>query len=100
MKRPLFCLVENGSKNIMLVLPYEAHMIQATILRSGFCNYFKLDRVDDDALNSWAKRNLAALSDIVWFAYDQKRYKERRVGTNLVRQVEIDLPAYRGWAFV
>lgn len=100
MKRPLFCLVENGSKNIVLVLPYEAHMIKATILKSGFCNYFKLDHVDDAAFNSWAQRNLVPLSEIVWFAYDQKRYKEQHVGTNLVRQIEIDLTTYRGWAFL
>ena len=33
------------------------------------------------------------------FAYDNKRYRERMVATNLVREMEIDLDKYSGWAF-
>ena len=32
-------------------------------------------------------------------AYDLKRYRERMVATNLVRQLEIDIDKYAGWAF-
>ena len=80
-------------------LPFEAHTIQAIVTRKGFLNRFKLQSVDDTALKTWAQRNIVPLSQIVWFAYDQGRFTERMVATNLVRQLEIDIEKFAGWAF-
>jgi hypothetical protein len=82
-----------------LALPFEAHTIQVVVTRRGFLNYFKLRDVDAKTLRSWAQRNIVPLSQISWFAYDQGRYSERMVATNLVRQLEIDIDKYSGWAF-
>ena len=81
-------------------LPFEAHTIQAIVTRKGFLNRFKLQSVDDVALKTWARRNIVPLSQIAWFAYDQGRFTERMVATNLVRQLEIDVEKFSGWAFV
>ncbi len=75
-------------------------MIQATITRKGFLNHFKLRHVDDIELKTWVQRNITPLSQIVWVAYEQGRFKERMVGTNIVRQLEIDIDKFAGWAFV
>ncbi len=83
-----------------MALPFEAHTIQVIVTKRGFLNYFKLRDIDEDALKTWARRNIAPLSQIAWFAYDQGHYRERTVATNLVRQVEIDISKYAGWAFV
>ena len=85
MSRPNFFLIENNSKGIILALPFEAHTIQTD--------------VDPGTLREWGARNIGALSQIAWFAYDQARYRERMVATNLVREIEIDLDKYSGWAF-
>ncbi len=37
---------------------------------------------------------------MAWLAYEQGRFTERMVGTNLVRQLEIDIQKFLGWAFV
>lgn len=100
MTKPNFFVFENNSKGVILALPFEAHTIQVIITRSGFLNYFKLQKVSDLELKTWARRNIVPLSQIAWFAYDQKRFVERMVATNLVRQLEIDIDKYSGWAFV
>lgn len=82
-----------------MALPFEAHTIQAIVTKKGFLNRFKLDAVDDQALKTWAQRNILPLSQITWFAYDQGRFTERMVATNLVRQLEIDIEKFSGWAF-
>ena len=99
MSRPNFFLFENNSKGIILALPFEAHTIQAVVTKKGYLNYFKVGDVEAINFKEWAARNIAALSQIAWFAYDQGRYRERMVATNLVREVEIDLDKYSGWAF-
>ena len=99
MSRPNFFLFENNSKGIILALPFEAHTIQAVVTKRGYLNHFKVGDVEPVTLKEWAARNIAALSQIAWFAYDQGRYRERMVATNLVREVEIDLTKYAGWAF-
>ncbi len=99
MSRPNFFLIENNSKGIILALPFEAHTIQANITKKGYLNYYNVPDVDPVTLREWGARNIAALSQIAWFAYDQGRYRERMVATNLVREVEIDLMKYSGWAF-
>ena len=83
-----------------MALPFEAHTIQVIVTRKGFLNYFKLREVEPEEMKAWARRNIASLSQIAWFAYDQGRYRERTVATNLVRQVDIDIDKYVGWAFV
>ena len=83
-----------------MALPFEAHTIQVVVTQKGFLNYFKLRNVDPDALKIWTRRNIGPLSQIAWFAYDQGRYRERSVATNLVREVEIDIDKFAGWAFV
>ena len=83
-----------------MALPFEAHTIQVIVTRRGFLNYFKLPDVDATSFKTWAKRNIDPLSQIAWFAYDQGRYQERTVATNLVRQLEIDIDKFAGWAFV
>ena len=100
MSRPSFFVFESNSKGVILALPFEAHTIQVIVTRKGFLNYFKLREIDPEALKTWAKRNIGPLSQIAWFAYDQGRYQERTVATNLVRQLEIDIDKYAGWAFV
>ncbi len=85
---------------MILALPFEAHTIQVIVARQGYLNYFKLADVEPAVMKTWAQRNLAPLSQIAWFAYDQGRFHERMVGTNLVRQVEIDISKYAGWAFL
>lgn len=100
MSRPTFFVFENNSKGVVLALPFEAHTIQVIITRKGFLNYFKLQDVDMASLRAFVQRNIVPLSQIAWFAYDQGRFKERMVATNLVRQLEIDLDKYAGWAFV
>ncbi len=97
--RPNFFVFENNSKGVILALPWEAHTIQVVITRKGFLNYFKVADVDAKTFRDWAKRNIGPLSQIAWFAYDQGRYRERMVATNLVRQLEIDIDKYAGWAF-
>jgi hypothetical protein len=97
--RPDFFLIETNSKNVTLVLPFEAHTIEVVITRSGFLKRFKLQSIGTADFESWARRNVAPLSRIAWFAYDQRRYSERMVATNLVRRLEIDLDKYVGWAF-
>jgi hypothetical protein len=99
-KRPEFFVFENNSKGVVLALPFEAHTIQAIITKKGFLNCFKLTSVDDASLNTWARRNISSLSQIAWFAYDQGKFTERMVGTNLVRQLEIHLDKFSGWSFV
>lgn len=99
MSKPNFFLVENNSKGVILVLPFEAHTIQANVTKKGYLNYFKVQDVDPVTLREWAGRNIRALSQIAWYAYDLGRYRERMVATNLVREVEIDLDKYSGWAF-
>lgn len=83
-----------------MALPFEAHTIQVIVTRKGFLNYFKLGDVDPETLKTWAKRNIGPLSQIAWFVYDQGKYRERTVATNLVRQLEIDIDKFAGWAFV
>ena len=83
-----------------MALPFEAHTIQAIVTQKGFLNYFKLRDVEPDALKIWARRNIRPLSQIAWFAYDQGSYRERSVATNLVRELEIDIDKFAGWAFV
>ena len=100
MNRPDFFVFENNSKGVVLALPFEAHTIQVVVTQKGFLNYFKLRNVDPDALKIWTRRNIGPLSQIAWFAYDQGRYRERSVATNLVREVEIDIDKFAGWAFV
>jgi hypothetical protein len=85
---------------VVLALPFEAHTIQVIVTRKGFLNYFKLRDVEPDSLKTWTKRNIGPLSQIAWFAYDQGRYRERLVATNLVRELEIDIDKFAGWAFV
>ena len=97
--RPNFFVCENNSKGVILALPFEAHTIQVIITRRGFLNYFKVANVEEKTLRAWAQRNILPLSQIAWFAYDQGRYRERMVATNLVRQLEIDIDKYAGWAF-
>ena len=99
MSRPNFFVFENNSKGVILALPFEAHTIQVVITRRGFLNYFKVPDVDGYIFRAWAQRNILPLSQIAWFAYDQGRYRERMVATNLVRQLEIDIDKYAGWAF-
>lgn len=82
-----------------MLLPFEAHTIQVVVTRKGYLNYFKLADVDSQTLRSWAQRNIVPLSQIAWFAYDQGRFSERMVATNLVRQIEVDIDRYTGWAF-
>lgn len=82
-----------------MALPFEAHTIQANFTKKGYLNYFKVADVDPVTLREWARRNIGALSQMAWFAYDQGRYRERMVATNLVREIEIDLDKYSGWAF-
>ena len=84
---------------MILVLPFEAHTIQVVVTRKGYLNYFKLARVDDGTLRSWAQRNVVPLSQMAWFAYDRGRFSERKVATNLVREVQLDIDKYVGWAF-
>ena len=84
---------------MVLALPFEAHTIQVIVDRKGYLNYFKLADVDPEVMKTWARRNLGPLSQIAWFAYDQGRFHERMVGTSLVRQIEIDISRYAGWAF-
>ena len=84
---------------MVLALPWEAHTIQVIVTRRGFLNYFKLGEIDGETFKAWAQRNIAPLSQIAWFAYDQGRYRERMVATNLVRQLEIDIDKYVGWVF-
>ena len=84
---------------MILALPWEAHTIQVIVTRKGFLNYFKLAQVDAETFKRWAQRNIVPLSQIAWFAYDQGRYRERMVATNLVRQLEIDIDKYVGWVF-
>ena len=55
--------------------------------------------IDPVTLREWGARNIGALSQIAWFAYDQGRYRERMVATNLVRELAIDIDKYAGWAF-
>ncbi len=81
------------------MLPFEAHTIQVIVTKKGFLNYFKLPNVAPVAFESWAKRNIVPLSQIAWFAYDHGQYRERMVATNLVRQIELDIDRYTGWAF-
>ena len=81
------------------MLPWEAHTIQVVVTRKGFLNYFKLADVEPEALKRWAQRNIVPLSQIAWFAYDQGRYRERMVATNLVRELDIDIDKFVGWAF-
>ena len=100
MSRPNFFVFENNSKGVVLALPFEAHTIQVIITQKGFLNYFKLHDVEPEDLKVWAKRNIGSLSQIAWFAYDRGRYRERTVATNLVRQLEIDIDKFVGWAFV
>lgn len=100
MNRPTFFVFENNSKGVVLALPFEAHTIQAVVTKRGFLNRFKLPAVDDATLKTWAQRNIVPLSQIAWFAYDQGRFSERMVATNLVRQLEIDIEKFSGWAFV
>ncbi len=100
MSRPNFFVFENNSKGVILALPFEAHTIQVIVTRNGFLNYFKLPDIEPESLRSWARRNIGPLSQIAWFAYDQGRYQERTVATNLVRQLEIDIDKFVGWAFV
>ena len=100
MNRPNFFVFENNSKGIVLALPFEAHTIQVIVTRTGYLNYFKVDDVDANTFRSWAQRNVVPLSQIAWLAYDLKRYRERMVATNLVRQLEIDIDKYAGWAFI
>ena len=83
-----------------MALPFEAHTIQVVVTRKGFLNYFKLRDVEPDALKIWTRRNIQPLSQIAWFAYDQGKYRERSVATNLVRELEIDIDKFAGWAFV
>ena len=97
--RPDFFVFENNSKGMILALPFEAHTIQVVVTRKGFLNYYKLRDVDALDFTNWARRNVRPLSQIAWFAYDQGRYRERMVATNLVRQVEIDIDKFAGWAF-
>ncbi len=85
---------------MILALPFEAHTIQVIVTRKGYLNYFKLGDIEPAAMKTWAQRNLGPLSQISWFAYDQGRFRERMVGTSLVRQVEVDISKYAGWAFV
>ena len=99
MSRPNFFVYQNNSKGVILALPFEAHTIQAIVTRRGYLNYFKLQTVDDATLKTWAQRNVVPLSQIAWFAYDQGKFKERMVATNLVRQLDIDIDKYSGWAF-
>ncbi len=99
MNRPDFFVFENNSKGIVLALPFEAHTIQVIVTRRGYLNYFKVDEVDANTFRSWTQRNIKPLSQIAWLAYDLKRYRERMVATNLVRQLEIDIDKYAGWAF-
>lgn len=84
---------------MILALPWEAHTIQVIVTTKGFLNYFKLGDIGPVAFRSWTERNIVPLSQIAWFAYDRGRYTERMVATNLVRQVEIDIDKYTGWAF-
>ncbi len=99
MNRPNFFVFENNPRGIVLALPFEAHTIQVVVTRKGYLNYFKVANVDADTLRLWAHRNITPLSQIAWLAYDLKRYRERMVATNLVRQLEIDIDKYTGWAF-
>ena len=99
MSRPNFFVIENNSRNVVLVLPFEAHTIEVIITRTGYLKRFKLQTIDAKSFEDWARRNVVPLSQIAWFAYDQGRYRERMVATNLVRQVEIDLEKYVGWVF-
>ena len=99
MSRPNFFVFENSSKGVILVLPFEAHTIQVIVTRKGFLNYFKVAAIDAEDMRSWAQRNILPLSQIAWFAYDQGRFSERMVATNLVRQIEVDIDKYVGWAF-
>ena len=82
-----------------MALPFEAHTIQVIVTRKGFLNYFKVADIAPETFRTWAQRNIVPLSQIAWFAYDQGRYRERMVATNLVRQLEIDIDKYAGWAF-
>ena len=84
---------------MILALPFEAHTIQVIVTRKGFLNYFKQATVEATTFKAWTQRNIVPLSQIAWFAYDHKRYRERMVGSNLVRQIEIDIDKYAGWAF-
>ena len=99
MRRPNFFVFETNSKGVILALPWEAHTVQVIVTRKGFLNYFKLGEIGNESFKTWAQRNIAPLSQIAWFAYDQGRYRERMVATNLVRQLEIDIDKYTGWAF-
>ena len=99
MSRPNFFVFENNSRGIVLALPFEAHTIQVIVTRRGYLNYFKVAEIDAETLRFWAHRNITPLSQIAWLAYDLKRYRERMVATNLVRQIEIDIDKYTGWAF-
>ncbi len=85
---------------MILALPFEAHTIQVIVTRKGFLNYFKLRTIEPDAFKTWTQRNIGPLSQIAWFAYDQGRYRERTVATSMVRQLDIDIDKYAGWAFV
>ena len=82
-----------------MALPFEAHTIQVVVTKIGYLNYFKVPDVDPVTLREWGARNLNVLSQIAWFDYDQRRYRERMVATNLVREIELDLTKYAGWAF-
>ena len=79
-----------------MALPFEAHTIQVVVTKIGYLNYFKVPDVDPVTLREWRARNLNVLSQ---FAYNQGRYRERMVATNLVREIELDLTKYAGWAF-
>ena len=82
------------------MLPFEAHTIQVIVTKKGFLNRFKLREIDLPGLESWVRRNIGPLSQIAWFAYERGQYRERMVATNLVRQIEVDIDKYVGWAFV
>jgi hypothetical protein len=97
--RPNFFVFENNSKGVILALPFEAHTIQVIITKKGFLNRFKLEQITPADLKTWAQRNVVPLSQIAWFAYDHGRFRERMVATNLVRELEIDIDKYAGWAF-
>ena len=84
---------------MILALPFEAHTIQVVVTKKGFLNHFKLREIDPADFTNWARRNVKPLSQIAWYAYDQGKYRERMVATNLVRQLEIDIDKFAGWAF-
>ncbi len=98
--RPNFFVFESSSKGVILALPFEAHIIQVIVTRKGYLNYFKLAAIEPAAMKTWAQRNIVPLSQMSWLAYDQGRFRERMVATSLVRQIELDIDKYAGWAFL